>query len=95
MDPNALDLTVVSLASIIGGTIMVTTITKAWLNSRANRGALPNRRLDALEGRLERIEQAIDTVAVEVERISEAQRYTSKMLAERSSERAEAAPRAE
>ena len=92
---NELDLTAVSLAAIIGGTIMVTTITKAWLSSRANRGAPPNRRLDALEGRLERIEQAIDTVAVEVERISEGQRFASKLLAERSGERAEPAPRGE
>ena len=88
---NAMDITAVTLASIIGGTIMVTTITRAWLLSRGNR-ALPNRRLDALEGRLERIEQAIDTVAVEVERISEAQRFTSKLLAERTGERTEPVP---
>jgi hypothetical protein len=92
---SEMDLTAVTLASIIGGTIMVTTITKAWLTSRANRAGLPGRRLDALEGRLERIEQAIDTVAVEVERISEAQRFTSKLLAERTGAGAEAVPRAE
>ena len=33
--------------------------------------------------RLERIEQAIDAIAVEVERISEGQRFTTKLLAER------------
>ena len=33
--------------------------------------------------RLERIEQAIDSIAVEVERISEGQRFTTKLLAER------------
>jgi hypothetical protein len=33
--------------------------------------------------RLERMEQAIDTIAVEVERISEGQRFTTKLLAER------------
>jgi hypothetical protein len=33
--------------------------------------------------RLERIEQAIDTVAIEVERISEGQRFVTKILAER------------
>jgi hypothetical protein len=36
-----------------------------------------------LAQRLEAIEQAIETVAVEVERISEGQRFTSKLLAER------------
>ncbi len=34
--------------------------------------------------RLERMEQAIDAIAVEVERISEGQRYTTRLLAERS-----------
>jgi len=33
--------------------------------------------------RLERMEQALDSVAVEVERISEGQRFTTKLLAER------------
>ena len=36
-----------------------------------------------VSGRLERIEQAIDAVAVEVERISEGQRFTTKLLADR------------
>ena len=51
------------------------------------------RRLDAkptasippdVAARLERMEQAIDSIAVEVERISEGQRFTTKLLAERS-----------
>ena len=33
--------------------------------------------------RLERMEHAIDTIAVEVERISEGQRFVTKLLAER------------
>ena len=33
--------------------------------------------------RFERMEQAIDSIAIEVERISEAQRFTTKLLAER------------
>src|SRR5215212_5294431 len=36
-----------------------------------------------LSGRLERMEQALDSIAVEVERISEGQRFTAKLLAER------------
>lgn len=34
--------------------------------------------------RLERIEHAVDSIAVEVERISEGQRFTTKLLSERS-----------
>ncbi|MDQ4080700.1 MAG: hypothetical protein M3125_08065 [Gemmatimonadota bacterium] len=33
--------------------------------------------------RLERIEQAVDAIAIEVERISEGQRFTTKLLTER------------
>jgi hypothetical protein len=40
--------------------------------------------------RLERMEQAIDSIAVEVERISEGQRFTTKLLAERTSEAGDA-----
>jgi hypothetical protein len=33
-------------------------------------------------GRLERIEQAVEAIAIEVERISEGQRFTTKLLSE-------------
>ena len=36
-----------------------------------------------IQGRLERMELAIDSIAVEVERISEGQRFTTKLLSER------------
>lgn len=36
--------------------------------------------------RLERMEQALDSIAIEVERISEGQRFTTKLLAERNSD---------
>jgi len=42
--------------------------------------------------RLERMEQAIDSIAVEVERISEGQRFTTKLLADRAAEAGEVAP---
>jgi len=35
--------------------------------------------------RLERIEQAVDTIAIEVERISEGQRFVTRLMAERPS----------
>ena len=38
--------------------------------------------------RLERIEQAIDAMSVEVERISEGQRFVTRLLSERPAERA-------
>ena len=51
-----------------------------------------------VSARLERIEQAVDAIAIEVERVSEGQRFTTKLLAERSGDAAGApagsAPRA-
>jgi hypothetical protein len=39
--------------------------------------------LEGLQARLERIEQTVDATAVEVERISEGNRFMSKLLADR------------
>lgn len=52
---------------------------------------LPRQPLDVgltglADERLERIERAIDAVAIEVERISEMERFASKILAARASE---------
>jgi hypothetical protein len=41
--------------------------------------------------RLERIEHAVEAVAIEVERISEGQRFTTKLLSERSGDASPAA----
>jgi hypothetical protein len=47
------------------------------------RGGLPASLPNDVGARLERMEQAIDAIAVEVERIAEGQRFTSKLLASR------------
>lgn len=44
---------------------------------------LPNAQLAATNERMERIEQAIDAVAIEVERISEGQRFVTQLLSKR------------
>ncbi len=40
-----------------------------------------------LDARITRVEQAVDAVAIEVERVGEGQRYLTKLLAERSPQR--------
>jgi hypothetical protein len=45
-----------------------------------------------LMARMARIEQAVEAVAIEVERISESERYSARLLTERLPERAPAAP---
>jgi archaellum component FlaC len=49
---------------------------------RANRPALPSAAFSETAQRLERLESAVDTIAVEIERISEGQRFVTKLLSE-------------
>ncbi|HJU67107.1 MAG TPA: hypothetical protein VJ650_02595 [Gemmatimonadaceae bacterium] len=48
--------------------------------------------LAKIEERLARLEAGVDAIAVEVERISEGQRFTTKLLAERSGSATSAPP---
>ncbi|MGH7719217.1 MAG: hypothetical protein ACREON_10275 [Gemmatimonadaceae bacterium] len=59
----------------IGGWLIST-----WLQRK---GSVPPKALSNIEERLARIEQSVDTMAIEVERISEGQRFTTKLLSER------------
>lgn len=75
----------VAMAAVILGSISGTIITVA--KTFANRANVRDQlRLGAspeADARLQRLEQAIDAIAVEVERMSESQRFTAKVLAER------------
>lgn len=53
---------------------------------RMERGVDPKVLPNDLTERLTRMEQAIESVALEVERISEGQRFTTKLLSERAAE---------
>jgi hypothetical protein len=71
--------------SIIVGMGCLTGIIVTLLKRRGR--ALPSdlaARLDDIANRLSRLDTSVDTIAVEVERISEAQRFTAKVLADRS-----------
>jgi hypothetical protein len=59
-------------------------IARAYAKKISNEGSGAARIPTDVSARLERMEQAIDSIAVEVERISEGQRFTTKLLAERS-----------
>jgi hypothetical protein len=76
----------VAIAIVVCSTIVLVSVGKVvrqYLVGRAVResAALPVE----LERRLDRIEAAVETTAVEVERIAEANRFMSKLLAERAS----------
>lgn len=63
-------------------------IVKRWERADA-RPQIPS----DLTARMERMEHAIDAIAVEVERISEGQRFTTKLLSETRQQDAMLAPR--
>jgi hypothetical protein len=62
---------------IVLGFPIVRLITR-WLEPKP----VPPRELSAINGRLERIETAVDSIALEVERISEAQRFSARLQSE-------------
>ena len=74
------EIAILALSSIIGGTIVLTYAIRAWSVRGRNTPAELPRQVDQ---RLERIEQAVDAIAIEVERISEGQRFTTKLLSDR------------
>jgi len=57
-------------------------LARAYAKRVERDSALPRIPTEVAE-RLERMEHAIDSIAVEVERISEGQRFTTKLLSER------------
>lgn len=67
---------------MMGVTAIGWPIARAWAR-KMDRDALQPKIPLELSGRLERMELAIDSIAVEVERISEGQRFTTKLLSER------------
>ncbi len=70
---------IVAIAGISVPAVTAIVIFVLWI--RRPRGDVPQTRV--LMDRLVRIEQTLDAVAIEVERISEAQRFATKLLAER------------
>jgi hypothetical protein len=81
-DPNLIVRTVFSfvvpgVVLIVLGLPVVRLITR-WLEPKP----VPPRELSAINGRLERIETAVDSIALEVERISEAQRFSARLQSE-------------
>jgi hypothetical protein len=61
----------------------INAIARAWVARGRDEARLVNETAAPLaDARLARLERAVDAVALEVERISEAQRFTTKLLSE-------------
>ena len=64
-----------------------------WLDRRSIVSATSSQIDGALQARLEAMERNIDTVAIEVERVSEGQRFTNRLLEQRPVEHAQRSDR--
>lgn len=73
---------------VLGLPIVIVFARRMW--TRDSSAAAPSS--PETDHRLERIENAIDAMAVEIERVSEGQRFVTKLLADRQPERAGIAP---
>jgi hypothetical protein len=76
-----------ALTIIAIGAVTTLTMVRMWVNRRRG-GDAPDKRLSEIESRLERLQQAVDSIAIETERISEGQRFTTRLLTDRSREEA-------
>ena len=78
---------IVAITSMILGTAAFVAVIAAVVHVRLRKNqGLDMNAVGRLEERLNRIEQGVDAVAVEVERISEAQRFTTRLRSERQKE---------
>jgi hypothetical protein len=77
---------VLKLMAMGSGTVIALTGMIIWAvrNKRAPQ-AIPDRALAQLSAQLDSMQQQMDAMHVEVERVAEGQRFTTKLLSERSS----------
>ena len=80
---------IIAIVAIAGGTI--SQILKVWLN-RPGRAVPPQADLREIRDGLGQLQQAVDAIAVEVERLSEGQRFTTKLLSDQAREVAPSPP---
>ena len=77
---------VIALVSVLAGVaIVAAAFAGAYLfgKSRAERGSLTQSPDPELLARLSRVEQIVEATAIEIERISEGQRFTTRLLSEK------------
>jgi hypothetical protein len=83
---------VIPLAGMGVGALFIWTLGRVVLRLLGGGEGAPPKELAAIDRRLSALQEAVDTMAVEVERISEGQRFTTKLLSERGTASADRAP---
>ena len=74
---------IVSVMGQVCGTALLISVISLWFGRRRQAPLANNDGVLRLEQRLTEMQQSLDAVAIEVERISEGQRFATKLLAER------------
>jgi hypothetical protein len=79
------------IVALITACVTLSMFAQAWVAVKKPKGSVADRKqLEAIEARLSRMEEAIESVAVEMERVAEGQRFTARLLSERASPASEA-----
>jgi hypothetical protein len=86
----------IGIPIVIGIPAIVMTI-KMYLSHKERMAGLsqPRERSAMLDARLERVEHTVESIAIEMERVSEGQRFVTKLLSERARDVPGALPRGE
>ena len=71
--------TTIAIVAIVAGSSY--RLLKMWLQ-RSGRLSTPEADLQEIRDRFGQLQQAVDAIAIEVERLSESQRFTTKLLAD-------------
>jgi hypothetical protein len=83
MDPDVANFGVVAviIVGMVGSLAAITQWLVRGLNKKPTAREVPN--VLQMEARFDQLQQSVDAIAVEVERIAEAQRFSAKLLAEK------------
>jgi hypothetical protein len=84
MDPDGR--MVVTIVAISSSVAIMGTIAWAYIERLKLKPGATNKQLGSIDERLARMENAMDAMSLEVERISEGQRFTTRLLSERSAD---------
>ena len=77
---NGREIMVIVSVVVVSVAFTIVTLARIWF---ARPRAVDNRQLNEIATRLAGLERAVDAIAVETERISEGQRFTTKLLSDR------------
>jgi hypothetical protein len=80
MPPGVLLISIIAVVALTSSGLV-----KVWL-SRPQRSGISQTDSDEIREALRQLQNSVDTIAVEVERLSEGQRFTTRLLAEHARE---------